>query len=140
MLKALLGAMQSGGIVPSAARGGARLVEILFGESTWPTWWGLYFAPKEDGEYSFQGIGMQTWVHDEEVWGLVANVAGLRLLLALGKPDLDKVGYHPAGGKFNHADRPGEQTITLAWPSEPYAQYLPFTRSRPYGGEPINHF
>jgi hypothetical protein len=62
------------------------------------------------------------------------------MLLTLGQADLDAVGYHPAGVKFSHSERRGEQTITLTWSHKPYAQYLPLIRSLPYQGEPAQHF
>ncbi len=116
------------------------MVEILFGNRRWPPWWGLYLAPRDTGEHAFHGVGFATQLNQDEIWGLVANVAGLRFLLALYEPDRDRVGYHPEGVRFSHADRPGEQTITSAWPTKPYAQYLRLTRYRPHGGEPINPF
>ena len=141
LLKCLLGAASSGGLETSEIRSADRCVGILFGEATWPPGWGLYLSPNPEGDHAFNGVGFMTLLRpDGSITGLVANVAGLRLVLALGRPDGDPDGFHPAGVHFSHGDRPATRTLAFGWPQRPGWDFVNFTRSAPYDGRPINHF
>lgn len=141
LLKCLIGAAHSGGLETSSLRELDRCVAVLFGEADWPSTWGLSLFPHRDSEHSYNGIAFMTMLgSDGRIWGLVASIAGIPLLLSVGIGTNDRLRFHPGGIVFSHAKRDAEKVLALAWPTDPTSGFLSFTRSVPYGGEPFSPF
>jgi hypothetical protein len=140
LLKCLIGLTSSGSVQPPALREHDYCVRILFGEATWKPGWGLYLSPGPISQ-AYNGLSVAILNgQDGTTWGARFNIAGLRFVLSLGRAAGDTVYFRPAGAEFNHLARPAIKTVAFAWTRPPQSGYTRFTRSAPYGGEPIDRY
>lgn len=139
LLKVLVGFARSHK-PPDELRDEEHCLRVLFGEERLRRPWGLNVDGSKDS-HAFNGISMSV-LHGPEgaIWGAGFNIVGVRLWLSLGKAEAAEVNYRPSGLRFEHAERPGVKVVQFAWPDPPFSDFTRYSRSRPYEGEPIDHF
>lgn len=133
MLKAVA-AMALGGVVRTPAlRSDTPWLEVLFGYRDWPAGWGLYVAPDAAQCHSFDGVEIITHVHDDAVWAASFDIGGVKLGVALGRPD-PPAQRRPEGIDFLRAGGDARKRVTLTWPRGAARGYQEMTRVGQYDG------
>jgi hypothetical protein len=139
LLKCLIGLTESHN-PPDRLRDHDLCVRVLFGETTWPQYWGLYLDMQQNS-HAFSDLSLTVFNGpDGCIWGCRFNIAGVRSQLALSRTKGDGLLFRPSGIRFQYAARTGIQELTFAWTQSPFSAYGTYKRSAPYGGEPIDRY
>jgi hypothetical protein len=139
LLKCLVGLVESNN-PPGRLRDHHLCIRVLFGETTWPQYWGLYLDTHRNS-HAFSGLSLTVLNGpDKSIWACRFNIAGVRSQIALGRAKGDGLLYRPSGIRFQHAARTGVQELTFGWTHPPFSDYATYVRSAPYSGEPIDRF